>query len=107
MAIHIALVVIVFVVLWLVPIPLGIGSAIRKHYSPYWMWFGLHPLGGWIAFIVLASLPGRVVCGHCGGHVGRNFRVCPYCHTSMCPASEPHSHAPAAEQKPPEGEPRQ
>jgi len=80
-----------FVVLWLVPIPLGIRCAIRKHYSPYWMWFGLHPLGGWIAFVVLASLPGRVECGHCGGYVEGHFRICPYCHASLAPPVTPAS----------------
>jgi hypothetical protein len=94
--------VMLFVVLWIVPIPLGIGCAIRKHYSPYWMWFGLHPLGGWIALVVLASLPARVVCGHCGGYVGGNFCLCPYCHAPLGPtgsAAAAHTGEPAGQDR--------
>ena len=69
--------------LWVLPIRFGIGCAIRKHYSPCWMWFAIHPLGGWIAYLVLASLPPRVVCSHCGGYVAKHFRLCPYCHTPI------------------------
>jgi hypothetical protein len=70
-------------VLWFLPIRFGIGCAIRKHYSPYWMWFAIHPLGGWIAYLVLALLPPRVECSHCGGYVARHFRFCPYCQTPI------------------------
>jgi hypothetical protein len=85
-----ALIVVVVVVLWVLPIVLGIRCARRKHYAPQWMWFGIHPLGGWIAFLVLASLPMRLVCGNCGGYVDGQFRLCPYCHASMSgPANAP------------------
>lgn len=38
---------------WLTPIWLGVRAAKAKGKSPHWMWFGLHPISGWIAFIWL------------------------------------------------------
>ena len=71
------------VLCWVVPITYGIQTAIRKHYSPHWMWFGIHPAGGWIAFLVLSFLPPRVECPHCGGTISHQFRICPYCRASL------------------------
>lgn len=81
---------IAFVVGWVIPVMLGIQTAARKHYSPHWMWFGIHPVGGWIAFIVLSCLPPRAECQHCGGYVSAQFRLCPYCRHNM----ERSSYAP-------------
>ncbi len=70
----------VFVVLfWVLPITLGVKILKRKGYSPYWMWFGVHPLAGWIMVIISASLRPRLRCEKCGGFVAHNFRLCPYC----------------------------
>ncbi len=44
----------------IIPVVLGIKAAKRKGVSPHWMWFGLHPLGGWIAYLVIRSRPDRV-----------------------------------------------
>ena len=68
---------------WVLPITLGIHTAQRKGYNTLWMLFGIHPLGGWIAFIVLSFLPGRVQCPYCGGYVAANFRICLYCHREL------------------------
>jgi len=68
---------------WVLPITLGIKCARRKGVSTQWMWFGIHPLGGWIAFIVLNALTPRVQCLNCGGMVGANFWQCPFCHSPM------------------------
>src|SRR6185295_18877289 len=38
---------------WIFPIAKGLKIAKAKSRSPHWMWFGIHPLGGWIALIVL------------------------------------------------------
>jgi hypothetical protein len=40
-------------IVWILPIVLGIRAARRKGISPHWMWFGVHPLGGWLAFLIL------------------------------------------------------
>ena len=42
---------------WIWPIFLGIKTAKEKGRSPHWMWFGVYPIGGWIALAVLRSLP--------------------------------------------------
>ncbi len=68
---------------WVLPITLGVKCAKRKNYSPAWMCFGIHPIGGWIAFIVLSCLEPRVACAHCGGFIKVNFRICPYCHAEL------------------------
>ena len=69
----------VIVLLWGLPILLGIQVAERKGYSPHWMWFGIHPVGGWVAFIVLSCLPPRIRCPACMQFISVKYRVCPYC----------------------------
>jgi hypothetical protein len=80
--------------LWVLPITLGIHQARKKNYSPLWMLFGIHPLGGWIAFIVLACLPPRVQCRNCGGFVAINFRVCPFCRADLDAGRPPQGQGP-------------
>ena len=69
--------------LWVLPISLGIQCARRKNYPAVWMLFGIHPLGGWIAFIVLSCLQPRIACPNCGGFIKIQFRICPYCHGNV------------------------
>src|ERR1039457_4476160 len=73
-------------VLWVLPIMLGIKQARTKNYSPAWMWFGVHPLFGWIMFTILACLRPRIRCGSCGGFVQDNFVKCPFCHEAVVPS---------------------
>lgn len=80
---------IVFLAIWITPIPLGIRVAKRKHRSPHWMWFGFHPISGWIAFVVLQSLPSLKECPNCGETAKAHARVCPYCLTSFETDSQP------------------
>ena len=68
---------------WVLPIALGIQAAKQKNYSPHWMWFGIHPILGWIACIVLLCITPRIQCPNCGGFVTVNFRICPYCHAGL------------------------
>jgi hypothetical protein len=46
---------IVTVIIWVLPIKLGVAEAVKKGISPHWMWFGVHPLGGWITYVVIRS----------------------------------------------------
>lgn len=64
---------------WVIPIRYGIRTAKAKGYSPHWMWFGIYPVGGWIAWLILACLARRQQCRNCGGYLASHFRVCPYC----------------------------
>ena len=72
-------------VLWVLPIVLGVRTARRKGFSPHWMWFGVHPVGGWVAFIVLSAVTARKQCPNCGGFISINFRICPYCQHQLAP----------------------
>ena len=70
-------------VLWVLPIALGVWIARRRNLSPLWMFFGINPLGGWIACLVLALSRGKVQCPACGGYVKPNYRQCPHCHGAL------------------------
>jgi len=39
------------------PVVLGIEAAKRRGISPHWMWFGLHPVTGWIAYLIILGRP--------------------------------------------------
>lgn len=72
--------VLVFITLgWVLPIWLGLRAARRNSRSGLWMWFGVHPIGGWIAFAVLASLPPLKMCPQCGEKAKAHAKICPYC----------------------------
>jgi hypothetical protein len=78
------LVAVVFIGLgWVLPIRLGIRAAHRNNRSTLWMWFGVHPVCGWIAFAVLHYLPSLKVCGQCGEKAKSHARICPYCLTKF------------------------
>lgn len=77
------------VLLWVLPITLGLRCARRKNYSPLWMLFGINPIGGWVAFIVLSSLPGRRQCPRCGGFIAVHWKLCPYCQTQIASPEMP------------------
>lgn len=65
--------------LWPTPIVLGVKAAKRKGRSPHWMWFGIHPVGAWIAFLVLRFSSAFKQCPQCGERSKSHARVCPYC----------------------------
>jgi hypothetical protein len=61
--------------LTITPVILGIKAAKRKGVSPHWMWFGLHPVGGWIAYLIIRSRPDRRPVPP--PHVGNADRIVP------------------------------
>ena len=73
----------VAVLFWVVPITVGIKQARKKNRSPHWMWFGIHPVGGYIMMIVLLSLGPLKLCRTCGQKSKDFARVCAYCQTSF------------------------
>jgi hypothetical protein len=76
------------VALWVPPIMLGIKWARRKGLSPHWMWFGVHPLTGWIAFwMIRYKVTPRRACGSCGSFVPSNARFCPNCKAELSAAT--------------------
>ncbi len=76
---------------WVLPIVLGIKAARRNNRSPHWMWFGVHPLGAWIAFLVLQFSAPLKRCSNCGETVKVFAKICPYCTT---PFGEPPAALP-------------
>ncbi len=78
-ALAILLAVVVFP-FWPWSIFLGIRIAKLKGISPHWMWFGIHPVLGWIAFIAIALIE-RVECSTCGNLASVKKKVCPVCRT--------------------------
>ncbi|GLH75072.1 hypothetical protein GETHLI_35750 [Geothrix limicola] len=67
------------IIFWVVPIWLGIRIAHKRNRSALWMWFGVHPLGGWITYAVLACLPTLKNCPQCAEKVKENAKVCHFC----------------------------
>lgn len=75
--------ILVMAVGWVLPVILGVRFATRKGYSPHWMWFGLHPMGAWVTFIVMCCLPQRARCPACSQFVSPKYSICPYCRASL------------------------
>lgn len=85
--------------LWVLPIWLGLKAARRNHRSPHWMWFGVHPFGAWIAFLVLQFAAPLKACAQCGERVKSHARICPYCTTPFEEALTTPVSAPATGKK--------
>lgn len=77
---------VIVVALWVPPIVLGVRWARRKGISPHWMWFGVHPLTGWIAFWVIRYRAVSRVCRSCAKSVPATAKFCPHCQASQEPA---------------------
>ncbi|MBF0196913.1 MAG: hypothetical protein HQL32_04355 [Planctomycetes bacterium] len=68
------------VVLWVVPVALGISATKKKGISPHWMWLGLHPISAWIAFFVIRfGLDPRKKCPMCKESIKEAAVICHYC----------------------------
>ena len=95
-----------FGVLWVLPVVAGVRCAKRNGISPHWMWFGIHPLGGWIALAIICRsgkvdkveglavkwMSGKVGCQSCGKFNPMNSAFCSQCGTAVskpiCPRCE-------------------
>jgi hypothetical protein len=82
-------IVLIFLGIWASLIVFGVKAAKKKHRSPHWMWFGIHPVGALIAFIVMMCLDPLQVCPQCGRPVPSGARICPFCAYSFVPAAPP------------------
>ena len=86
------LIVLILVGIWLFLVVFGVKTAKEKNRSPHWMWFGVHPLGALIAFIVLKCVDPLKLCPQCARTSPPAARVCPYCtHTFDAPSGLPGS----------------
>lgn len=79
--------------LWIIPIRAGVKLAQAKGLSPHWMWFGVHPLGGWIAYTVLRKVDGSAPCLACGGSFPEISAHCPNCAMPTILRRAPHTYA--------------
>jgi len=68
---------------WLAIVVGGVATARNKNRSPHWMWFGIHPVGALIVFIVLLCLKPLKECPQCLEKSKLHARVCPYCNSSF------------------------
>lgn len=67
-------------IFWVIPIYYGSNNLKRKGYSTNWMWFGIHPLSGWIMFMISLNLHQRPRCGKCHNFAPSiKYQKCPYC----------------------------
>ena len=81
--------VLIFLGIWAALIVFGVKAAKKKNRSPHWMWFGIHPLGALIAFIVMMCLDPLKVCPQCARPSPPGARVCPFCAFNFAPAAPP------------------
>jgi len=80
-----------FYFLWAFPVLRGIKAANEKGVSPHWMWFGVHPVGGWVAFLVIRNVVSRRArCQTCGKPQPVDAKFCATCGT---PAASPGTSA--------------
>ncbi len=82
-------IVLIFLGIWASLIVFGVKAAKKKHRSPHWMWFGVHPVGALIVFIVMMALEPLAVCPQCARPSPSAARLCPYCGYSFVPAAPP------------------
>ena len=79
---------------WASLIIFGVKAAKKKNRSPHWMWFGVHPMGALIVFIVMMVIEPLKLCPQCARPTPTGAQVCPYCAHSL--AAAPPGAPPAA-----------
>lgn len=86
----IAILAILFVLIllgvWAALIVFGVKAAKKKNRSPQWMWFGVHPVGALVVFIVMMVIEPLKLCPQCARPTPVGAQVCPYCAHSLAPA---------------------
>lgn len=74
------------IIFWIVPIHYGIKWAKLKGVSRMWMLFGLHPMLGWIAYLIIRfGIEPRKVCIKCKEQIKLEAQICRYCGNQMSP----------------------
>lgn len=71
---------------WAALVVFGIKAATKKNRSPHWMWFGVHPMGALIVFIVMMVIEPLKLCPQCARPTPTGAQVCPFCAHSLAPA---------------------
>jgi amino acid transporter len=73
----------IILAIWIVPVPLGIRKAKQKGHSPHWMWFGILPIYGWLAFFILCMVPKLKKCANCGEKNKLYAKTCQRCNSAF------------------------
>lgn len=81
----VVIVTILFIILlWVIPIWFGLKWARIKGVSKLWMLFGIHPMTGWIAYLILRyGIDPRKQCEKCKESIKIEAQVCRYCGNQM------------------------
>lgn len=89
------LVILIGLGIWVSLIVFGVKAAKKKNRSPHWMWFGIHPVGALVVFIVMICLSPARLCPQCARRSPPGARVCPFCAHNFAPLT-PQGAPPAA-----------
>lgn len=69
---------------WCIPIWFGLKWAKIKGVSKLWMLFGIHPITGWIAYLILRyGIDARKQCDKCKESINIEAQICRYCGNQM------------------------
>jgi ribosomal protein L40E len=91
-ALVIPAVLVMFYFAYAYPVVAGIRCAKMKSISPHWMWFGIHPVTGWIAYLIITSRKSDTkICYRCAARLYIGAEQCPGCGLRINPVSE-HYH---------------
>ena len=74
---------------WACLIIFGIKAAKKKGRSPQWMWFGIHPMGALIVFIVMMVIEPLKPCPQCARPTPTGAQVCPFCACNLASPAPP------------------
>lgn len=69
---------------WFLPIWFGLKWAKIKGVSKLWMLFGIHPMTGWITYLILRyGIDPRKQCDKCKESIKIEAQICRYCGNQM------------------------
>jgi hypothetical protein len=79
-----ATVILIIFFFWFIPIWFGLKWAEIKGISKLWMLFGIHPMTGWIAYLILRyGIDPRKQCEKCKESIKLEAQICRYCGNQM------------------------
>lgn len=74
----------IILLFWFIPIYFGLKWARIKGISKLWMLFGIHPMMGWIAYLILRyGIDPRKQCDKCKEYIKLEAQICRYCGNQM------------------------
>lgn len=79
----VVLIVVGTLVAWAAILVAGVRVAKKKNRSPHWMWFGIHPLSGLVALVILLLVKPVARCPRCFGRLPAQAEVCPTCQQDL------------------------